>query len=555
MADNPHETIAGIVAAAEPIRGVEVRRTDREESESDPLPPPDMGNPISTSPQGGGGDTLPDRDSLDRELAFYPLTDLGNAERFVARHGQRFRWVSALGWLAWDGRRWSREDGEAAMQRAEHETARAIQDEAKAIKGTNLDQQLGVKNKMPWFLSDAVRTWGRQSEGAGHLKAIGARAAPILSTDPNDLDTDPFKINCNNGTLSVSKSQDETQDYVRFADHDPDALITKLAPVDYDPDAACPAFERFLAYVQPVPAMRRFLQQWLGLSLTGATEQKLAFFWGKGRNGKSTLMDVVAAVAGDYGETVPIETFLSEGRGRGAGQATPDLAILPGVRFLRTSEPDRGAKLAESLIKLVTGGEPIQARHLNRDYFRFTPQFKLTMSGNYRPEIRGNDEGIWRRVLLVPWTVTVPVEDVDRELPAKLAAEASGILNWLLDGLRDWLDNGLITPGDVVDATAEYRQESDPLGRFLTACTASAQGERVQSSELHRLFLAWAKANGEREWSATGFGRAMREAGYKSKNSNVNYWLDIRTITTALELETQAGPPGPAAPPPGGVVS
>ena len=148
-------------------------------------------------------------------------------------------------------------------------------------------------------------------------------------------------------------------------------------------------------------------------------------------------------VAGDYGETVPIETFLDHGKARGAGQATPDLAILPGVRMLRTSEPEKGAKLAEAMVKLVTGGEPIQARHLNRDFFKFYPQFKLTMSGNYRPTISGTDEGIWRRVRLVPFGVTIPKEERDIHLPTSCAPRlpASSIGCSMDCGV--WIDKGL----------------------------------------------------------------------------------------------------------------
>ena len=495
--------------------------------------------------------------------------------------GPRLLWCAALGWLAWDGRRWARDGADVAARTAAAEVARAIQAEAGAIRGTNLDLVVDVKKKVPVMHSDRLAGWGRASEMAPRLAAMVQVAAPKLAVDPAALDADPFAINVNNGTLRIRRDDRgdgaltphpgpsptrgegtipagpdiaadiEPNGYVSFAPHDPADLITKLAPVDYDPAAPRPEFDAFLAYVQPSPASRRFLAQWHGLSMTGDTsEQKLAMYWGKGRNGKSTLIDAVAHVLGDYSETVPIETFLTEGRGRTAGQATPDLAILPGVRFLRTSEPERGAKLAEALIKLVTGGEPILARHLNRDYFRFYPQFKLTISGNYRPEIRGSDEGIWRRMQLVPWTVIVPAERRDRALPEKLKAEASGILNWLLDGLADWLDNGLTVPAEVIEATDTYRAESDPLGRFLTACVTPEDGGRVQSSELHRLFLAWAKANGERDWSSTGFGRAMREKGYRSVNSHVIWWLDIRMVKSAADFDAGPTAPPDATPPP-----
>ena len=242
--------------------------------------------------------------------------------------------------------------------------------------------------------------------------------------------------------------------------------------------------------------------QWGGLSLTGdVSEQKLVFNWGMGRNGKSTLVECWAHIFGDYGQSVPIETFVNEGRARSAGQATPDLAMLKGARFVYTDEPDRGCKLSEGLVKLVTGGDTMKVRELHRPYYSLRPEFKLMMSGNHRPRIQGGDRthGIWRRVVLVPWRITIPEDRIDKNLPEKLRAEASGILNRLLDGLRDWLDHGLVLPQEVRDATESYRSDSDPLGRFISECTEPGGPEdRVQASVLHRLFVAWARSNGER---------------------------------------------------------
>jgi P4 family phage/plasmid primase-like protien len=490
-----------------------------------------------------------DQQKLDEQLAFYPLTDLGNAERFRDRNRHRFLWCPALGWLYWDGKRWNRDGADDRVKAAEHETVRSIQNEAKSIRGTARDQLLGVKKaygaEMAWHMSDAIAAHGRQSEQNNRLTPIAKRAAPYLAITPGELDADPLKFNVANGTLVFRRrGAGEEGDCVSFRPHNPADRITKCSPVVYDPTAAAPVFDDFFSYVQPDAPTRRFLLQWQGLSLTGdVSDQKLATFWGKGKNGKSTFIDVCAFVGGDYSETVPIETFLNEGRGRNAGQATPDLAILPGVRFLRTSEPDRGAKLAEALIKLATGGEPIQARHLNRDYFKFYPQFKLTISGNYRPTIAGADEGIWRRVQLVPWTITVPEEKRDPHLAEKLRAEASGILNRLLDGLRDWLDHGLIAPQSVIQATADYRRDSDPLGRFLEDCTAPSPTDRVQSTTLHQLFCAWAKANGEREWSNKGMSSALVERGLARTKSGVVYWSGIRLTRSVNDFVDHEGRP------------
>lgn len=492
--------------------------------------------------------------ALDLRLSFFPLTDLGNAERFRERNRGRLLWCSAIGWLHWDGKRWAREGADEKVKRAAHATVRSIHDEADALAESERDILIEVKTKgrgddkeeIEIWQSDRIRQWARESESNPKLNQLADQADAYLAVLPARLDADPFRINVLNGTLSIARTDDGSP-YVTFSDHDPRDLITKLAPVDFDPQAKCDLFDLFFAEVQSKPEMRRFLFAWLGLSLTGdVSEQRLAVWWGKGKNGKSVLMDTVAHVAGDYGETVPIETFLAEGRGRNAGQATPDLAILPGVRLLRTSEPQRGAMLDEALIKLATGGEPMNVRHLNRDYFKFYPQFKLTISGNYRPEIKGTDEGIWRRVMLVPWTYTVPKEKRDPHLIAKLKREGSGILNRLLEGLCDWLDNGLVEPEDVENATAEYRSDSDPLGRFLNACTLRTPGARVQASAMHDLFVAWTKANGaagRKEWSPRGLSFALKERGYQSTKSSVSFWLDVELIARVSDFVDQHGRP------------
>lgn len=481
---------------------------------------------------GGSGGDKASQEALDRRLAYFPLTDLGNAERFRERNRGRLMFCAAIGWYWWDGKRWSRQGAEERVKIAEHHCVRSIQDEADAIAGTDADVFMGVKGKKGQeediHLSDLLRAWGRASEANSKLTPIAKHAAAYLSVQPIQLDADPFAINVDNGTLVVRRNA-TGEDPVTFNPHDPNDLITKIAPVVYDVKAARPRFDQFMSEVQPNPTSQRTLQQFKGYSLTGdVSEQKLAAFHGKGKNGKSVFEDVTAFVAGDYCETVPIETFLAEGRGRNAGQATPDLAILPGVRMLRTSEPKKGAQLDEALIKLATGGEPILARHLNRDYFKFYPNFKLTISGNYRPKIVGADEGIWRRIVLVPWTVQISAEKQDKQLAAKLKLEASGILNWMLDGLRDWMENGLSLGEEVEAATAEYRRDSDQLGRFLEACVVQDPESRVQSSVIHAVFNAWSKANALSEWKGRGFSDAMTERGFKKDKSSVVYFLGIR---------------------------
>jgi len=543
-------------------------------SSAAPAPPPEedgepssqTGATASNSAPGGPGDDAPaangpkrkpprdseNDDDRNMRLAFFPLTDLGNAERFRERWKNKLKYNTALGWLVWDGKRWSSKGADELVMIAEHETVRAIQQEADAVRDSGRkdvdDAERGARDyvfqvksdKSIVLYSDKVASWGRSSEAVNKLGALSKRGAPYFAVGIEQLDADKMKINVANGTLSIARRPEG--DYVQFGPHDPDDLITKISPVDFDPNAACPEYDKFLGRVQPRDEMRRFLHQWGGYSLIGdVSEQILAFFYGKGGNGKSLLIDCWSMVAGDYGETLPIETFLDQGKTRSGGQATPDLALLPGVRLLRTSEPEKGSKLAESMVKLVTGGEPIQARKLNKDFFRFYPQFKLTISGNYRPTISGTDEGIWRRMRLVPFDVSIPKPERDRHLIDKLRLEASGILNHLLDGLRDWCDSGLIEPDDVTKATAKYRETSDPLGRFLSICVAAAPGEKVQSSVLHALYEAWCKSSGEKAWTNRGFSQAMDERGFTRAQSNVMWWHDIKMTRSINDFVDHEG--------------
>lgn len=479
----------------------------------------------------------------DKDLALYPMTDLGNAERFVARCRGRLIYVPEIGWFFWDGRRWARDGADEKVSKDAHNVARAIQVEAESIRGTDLDRVVDTKRDGREIrYSDKLAAWGRTSETAARLAAIVKLAAPYLAVDVDKLDVDPWRINVLNGTIIIRRDAGD-EDPVKFVPHDPADLITKLAPVTYDPTARCPRYDQFIVEVQPTPSMQTFLHRWAAYSLTGDVgEQKLCFFYGRGKNGKSTLLDTYAALAGDYATTMPIETFLNEGRGRNAGQATPDLALLPGVRFLTTSEPEKGSKLAEGLIKAVTGGETILVRHLHGPYFRVRPTFKLTMSGNYRPTIGGTDEGIWRRVVLVPWSVTI--DKPDPQLAATLKLEASGILNRLLDGLRDYLENGLDPPEAVTEATADYREDSDPLGRFIKSCVVDDIGARTASRRMHEVFVAWARASGEREWSPKGLAQALKERGFRSIHANGSYWRDCRLIKSESDF-SPASPPDP----------
>lgn len=538
---------------------------------------------------GSGGRIAPAKDEvLDRQCAVLSTTDLGNAERFRARHAWRFRFCNELGWFVWDDRRWELLSEEkdkipGKVSLAVFDTVRSIRHEADLVAASGLiedlpedatDEQRAATldfivrwkgsgdNKIPIYYSEMLRDHAKSSEGSQRLGCIAGLVKSFIdvSIRADAMDADRMAVNLLNGTLRLTQQGQRwvmvegvlkpitmgVRWGVRLDKHRPEDLISKVANVVFDPKATSPEYDKFLAVVQPDEKMRRFLHQWGGLSVTGdISEQKLAFFHGKGRNGKSTLVDAWSYIAGDYGGSVGIETFLDQGRGRKGGEATPDLARLPGIRFLRTSEPEKGAKLAEALIKLITGGEQIDARHLNKGFFSFLPSFKVTISGNHKPKITGHDDGIWRRVMLVPWDVQIAKEAVDKALPEKLKKEASGILNRLLEGLLDWRQEGLVEPDSVIAATAKYREQSDQLGRFLDECTRAVDGARSKSSTLFDLFKAWSKASGSAEWQTQGFSKAMEDRGFEKKSSNGIQWLDIEmTKSVADYLDADAGRSG-----------
>ncbi len=500
---------------------------------------------------------VPDDWLTDIRCARHPLTDMGNAERFIARFGDDFRYTTAKGWMGWDGRRWRVLDQEnditpADVMAAVFKTVRAIQDEARAVRDSGHREDGGQNfttfngRGKPLWHSTALEDHGRSSESAARLSCIATLAKRWLTVQIEDFDTDPFAINCLNGTVRIERNAEGA---VRAAlyPHDRGDLIAKLAPVTYDPAAERPPSQLFtgvIEWAQPDEAVRRYVRQWMGYSASGHVGAQILHFWyGLGANGKSTVIDVVCASLGDYAGTIGIETFLDQGIKKRGDAATPDLAKLGGVRLLRSSEPERGAKLNAALVKAATGGEPMSVRALHKGFFDLRPQFKLTIAGNHRPDIPDTDEGIWRRIKLVPWEQSLAEADRDLDLVDKIkgdhpgfAGELDGVFAWLIDGLLDWRANGFVEPEAVREATRDYREDSDPLARFLRLCTEKAVGERVQSSVLHAVFCAWARAAGEAEWKQKGFTQAMKAKGYENKASNGMQFLDLRLIKQVTDF-------------------
>lgn len=515
--------------------------------------PSQMG--ASNESVGGQGHGVSPGDALllDRECAGMPRTDLGNAERFLARFGERFRFSSDQGWAVWSGKRWEWfHDGStpAAVKLCANETARAIAAEADSIRGTNYDETITDGRGKEHLLSALLARWAVASESKGRLEAIIALVQPMLTVRADAFDTQPLLFNVQNGTLVFEVDPDVPGKWrARLKPHDRADYISKIAAVAYDPMAECDAYDAFLEEVQPDAEVRAFLHRWAGLSLTALKIQKLVQHYGTGRNGKGTMIEAQAYVAGDYAGTINIESLLS-GHVRSGNGPSPDLAKLPGLRYLRVTEPEDGAQLAESLVKRLTGGDPIDARHNYGAFFTFKPEFKLSFQGNYKLRIRGTDAGIWGRMRLVFWGVEIPEDRQDSELPKKLEAEGSGILNRMVEGLLGYLQGGLAEPASVTDATAEYRADSDPVGQFRTMCLGSEPGAMVGSRAMHQLFTAWAHWSGNvdragRPLSEKALAGKLETAGLKKRKSGSMWWLDVRLLREVADFLDDQGNPKP----------
>lgn len=479
---------------------------------------------------------------IDHRLASYTLNDYGNARRLLDRFGDDLIWVESIGWYGWTGRVWSQEIGGRLAQTSAHRTAMAVYREAKAlgIAGPSRDE-----TPEEWDKRVAVhRRFASTSGNSGRIAGMLKEAQPYRAHVVDDLDADPLLLNVRNGTLVFDARSDAERaqagaegDRVSFRPHRRGDLITHMAEVDFDPEATCPAFLKFLAEAQPDPFQRVYLQRWFGYTLTGLQrDQKVTCLSGIGSNGKSTLVETLEALFGDYSMRLPFESLLRDDRRTGS-QATPDLANLPGRRLVVAAEPEVGAVLSTAVVKKLTERESMQVRHLNQNFFEFVPQHHVTLMFNDPPIVKAQDDGTWRRISLVPWPVRfidpserdlhpdAPLKDYT--LPERLLRELPGILNWALDGLRMYLEQGLDPPETIRSATQAYRAENDPVGQFILIAVERFPNTSIQGRDLYHAYSKWCEASGLSPWSNAAFGRQAKRQ-LRAETRGVVRYLDVR---------------------------
>lgn len=547
-------------------------------------PPAATGEAGDEGPLGPPPDLSAEDWELVRRCAAEPQNDIGNSRRLRLRCGADLIYMQRIGYFCWDARRWAEDvEGRTARPLA-HKVVEAIAFEAHVLEPTPEEQAAiaaaaGCQDELDGLEAQpekdghdrlrivvlrrlvkqgelaekrvTARRGGRRrfavtAGNSGKIEGMLKEAAPYLARAVEDFDADPLALNTESGTLRFvhERIEDEESDpaeprfrerwVVRLDAHRREDLITKLAPVIWDEAAEAPVFRAFITRILPDAAVRAFVQRYLGYCLTALTrEQVFVIFHGEGRNGKSTLVDIVAKVLGDYGTSVPIATLVGDDRRKGA-EATPDLVRLPGARFVRTAEPKQGMPFDESLIKALTGGEPILVRRLNQEFNEVYPTFKLVVSCNRKPEIRGDDDGIWRRVTLVPFNVQIPEDEVDKGLIHKLEGEAPGVLAWLVEGALAYLDGGLRPPEEVRAATRDYRDESDILGSFARGALdiTRAPADTIETGRLYTIYETWCRLNGHTAWRAETFSKRMPKVaerlGFTKVKSSISVYQGIR---------------------------
>ncbi|MCB9990697.1 MAG: hypothetical protein H6867_04885 [Rhodospirillales bacterium] len=481
--------------------------------------------------------------ALDRKLYKVKYNDAGNTERLITRYGKNLIYVERSGWYSWNKKNWSREEGSKNAYLFAENTAEGIMGEAVAAMCAGMRE--GETSKKFTERIKAYYKFAVNSGNYNRMTAMVKHAENHLWEKAEVFDTHPFLITVSNGTLVMNAEDngEESFDGMVLNKFDREHKITKIANVKYDPSATAETFQTFIHDIMPDDEIRLFLQRFFGYCLTGdISEQVIVMFWGQGSNGKSTLVDLVDWILGDYAMITPFQSLLHSHKKSG-GDATPDLARLPAARFVSAAEPDINARLSEAMIKQMTGEEKMSVRHLQKDFFDFLPQFKLCLSFNNKPKIKGTDEGIWRRLLLVPFDQRFVDEELVSQRPGakakikglnkKLREEAPGIFNWMLDGYRMWAESGLAVPEKIRALTEEYRHEQNPVLPFVQGWCEKAPGVKTQASTLFDAYELWCKENAETPENNTNWGLSMAAMRLEKITSGCVFYLNLKLTDEA----------------------
>jgi putative DNA primase/helicase len=460
--------------------------------------------PADLGPRGPG-------DDLDAGLDGWPCTHLGNAQRLHAAHGDDLLYAPPLRkWFEWDGKVWG-------------------SDETLRLDSRYVDV---ITAMQPWVTTaidgDAIAAWTkwcRASQNKATKEGTFDYLRHMVPVNVADLDPDDWLLNTPSAVVDLREpaqavDPDPVYRWGRPQPHDRALRMSRITGAAFDIGAYCQRWGDFLSTVTGSnEELRAYLQRVAGYLLTGDTSEHAMFLlYGRGRNGKGTFVNTLARVMGDYAVSADFDTFLDSGR-IGGDTPRPDLVRLRGARMVYASEPRRGKPFDEALIKRMTGGDVITARQLHAEPIEFKPRFKLVLMMNDKPKIGGTDDGIWSRVNLVPFSVTIPKERQDPNLSRLLwEEERNGILRWALEGTRQYLKQGLAPPAIVRDATDRYRQESDQLGEWIDDCCKVYDDAVATKKDLYESWRNWCTERGHYVESQTSFTRKLGARGFNEGN-------------------------------------
>lgn len=446
-------------------------------------------------------------------------TDSANVDAFVRTHGRGFRFVVEWGaWIAWSGKRWELPGARGRVLQAavlvareEHYRCRgrlaALERELRPLKLAPQKDEDRIDRIERQLKREAKNLlWHTTSQNQGKLEAVAKGLERRLTVRMAELDANPWALNCANGTVDLRTGD--------LRPHERDDLLTQLVDIEYDLEARAPLWSAFLdTAMRGALGLTTYLQRLVGYTLTGLThEHILVFHYGNtGSNGKSTFLATLRALLGEYSCSAP-RSLLFEPKS-GAEPHPTELARLYGKRLAICSEVPEHAELAEAKIKDITGGDVLAVRRMTENFWDLTPTHTLHCAGNHKPTVLGTDGGIWRRIKLVPWTVTIAEKDRDAQLGEKLRAELPGILAWAVRGCLEWQLVGLAEPPEVTGAGAEFRAESDVLGSFFESHCVFESGGREACKAIRKAYETWCDDLGHRPLGARTLWRRFREAG------------------------------------------
>lgn len=484
-----------------------------------PVKPADLSRMAASASSYEPGNTLID----------FAIDDAGNAERLVTRYGDVMRHVADArsdGWYCYDGRTWV--DTTSKVVQHQIETARAYQDAAQALPGAEDGDDPDTR---AFRKAHVVNAKACGQERTMKAVRIIAGSFPEVEVKRSELDPDPWAFACANGIIDLKTGE--------MRPHHPAELITRISPATYDPGATSQLWNDFLKWLTADrQSLADFLQMAVGYSLTAdVREEKLFFIHGRAASGKTTFIEAVKSILGDYAMTSDFSTFL---KGHNVGGPRSDIARLSGARFVSSVEVDQGKALAEGLVKQMTGGDTVTARFLYGAEFEYATTHKLWLVANDAPKVNSEDDGLWRRILRIPCDNVVPVDQRDSTIKARLKnVQETGpaILAWAVAGALRWQDAGrLIIPDSIKAATDEYREAQDPITDFLAEVCEAAPEEKTLFGDLWSAYLAYCKQYRRQPMGRNKFGDRLDAKGFvRQRTGGGRYIKGLRLTASDLD--------------------